>query len=73
MRVNEIQSCFDTSRFDTSLFTRGENSSTYLAYKAKIFTQNVVSCSLATILEVNKIFVQFHCLSLYRNDPFPRI
>ena len=34
----------------------------------KIFTQNAVLVHLQTVLEVNKIFVQFHCLSLYWND-----
>jgi len=29
--VISIQSCFNTSRFDTSLFIRGVNSSPYLA------------------------------------------
>ena len=35
----------------------------------KILTQNVFLVPSQTILEVNKILVQFHCLSLYpRND-----
>ena len=35
----------------------------------KILTQNVFLVLSQTILEVNKILVQFHCLSLYpRND-----
>ena len=40
LSVVSIQSSFDTSHFDTSLFIRGVNSSTYLAYRTKIFTQN---------------------------------
>ena len=36
----------------------------------RIFTQNV-SLFTRTILEVNKIFVQFHFLSSYQNDRFP--
>ena len=34
----------------------------------KIFTPNVFLVHSQTILEVNKIFVQFHSLSFYRND-----
>ena len=34
----------------------------------RIFTQNVFLVQLRTLLEVIEIFVQFHCLSLYRND-----
>ena len=37
----------------------------------RIFTQNVFLVYAQTILEVNEIFVQFHCLSSYRNDRFP--
>ena len=33
-----------------------------------VFTQNVSVFQAQTILEVNAIFVQSHCLSLYRND-----
>ena len=44
----------------------------------RIFTQNVFLVHAQTILEVNEIFVQFHCLSsyrnnLYQNNQFPRI
>ena len=41
----------------------------------RIFTQNVFLVYAQTILEVNEIFVQFHCLSSCRNDskrPVPR-
>ena len=34
----------------------------------RIFTQNVIVVHAQTILEVNEIFVQSHCLSSYRND-----
>ena len=34
----------------------------------RIFTQNVFLVQPQTLLEVNEIFVQFHCLSSYRND-----
>ena len=34
----------------------------------RIFTQNVFLVQAQTMLEVNEIFVQFHCLSLNRND-----
>jgi len=44
----------------------------------RMFTQNVflVQAQTTHILEVNKIFVQFHCLRfygklLYQNDQFP--
>ena len=37
----------------------------------RIFTQNVFLVQLQTSPEVIKIFVQFHCLSSYRNDRFP--
>ena len=37
----------------------------------RIFTQNVFLVDEQTILEVIKVFVQFHPLSPYRNDPVP--
>ena len=37
----------------------------------RIFTQNVFIVQLQTLLEVIEIFVQFHCLSSYRNGRFP--
>ena len=37
----------------------------------RIFTQNVFLVDAQTILEVIKVFVQFHPLSPYRNDPVP--
>ena len=37
----------------------------------RIFTQNVFLVDAQTILEVIKVFVQFHLLSPYRNDPVP--
>ena len=33
-----------------------------------MFTQNVFIVQLQTLFEVIQIFVQFHCLSSYRND-----
>ena len=36
----------------------------------RIFTQNVLIVYMQTVLEVNKIFVQFHCLSSYQNNQF---
>ena len=45
----------------------GVKSSTYLKNE-DVFTQNVFLVHQQTILEVNEIFVQFHCLSSYRND-----
>ena len=45
----------------------GVKGSTYLK-NGDVFTQNVFLVHQQTILEVNEIFVQFHCLSLYRND-----
>ena len=45
----------------------GVKSSTYLKNE-DVFTQNVFLVHQQTILEVKEIFVQFHCLSLYRND-----
>ena len=60
-----------SSRFDTSLSIRGVNRSTLLGLKnERIFTQHVFHFHSQTILEVNKIFVHFHCLSLYRNDVY---
>ena len=37
----------------------------------RIFTQNVFLVQLQTSPEVIETFVQFHCLSSYRNDRFP--
>ena len=37
----------------------------------RIFTQNVFLVDAQTILGVIKVFVQFHPLSPYRNDPVP--
>ena len=34
----------------------------------RVFTQIIFLFKVQTILEMNKIFVQFHCLSLYQND-----
>ena len=34
----------------------------------RIFTQNAFLVQAQTMLEVNEIFVEFHCLSLNRND-----
>ena len=34
----------------------------------RIFTQNVFLVQVQTLLEVNKISVQFHCLSSSQND-----
>ena len=45
----------------------GVKISTYLKNE-DVFTQNVFLVHQQTILEVNEIFVQFHCLSSYRND-----
>ena len=45
----------------------GVKTSTYLKNE-DVFTQNVFLVHQQTILEVNEIFVQFHCLSSYRND-----
>ena len=53
-------------RFDTRLFSQVVNSFTYLA--KRIFIRNVFLVLAQTILEVIKIFVQFHCLSSYGND-----
>ena len=33
----------------------------------RVFTQIIFLFRVQTILEMNKIFVQFHCLSLYQN------
>ena len=67
--VLSIQSRFDSSRFDTSLFSRIVNSFTYLAFKERrIFTQNVFLVQAQTLLEVIEILVQFNCLSAYLND-----
>ena len=63
LKVVSMQSCFDTS-----LFIRGVYRSTNLAWRTKIFSQHVFLVHSKTILEVNKIFVKFHCLSLYRSD-----
>ena len=62
-----IQSNFDTpgdtSRSDTNRFSRGVQ---------PIFRNICFSCSRAiTIHQVIAIFLQFHCLSSYRNDSFP--
>ena len=62
-----IQSNFDTpgdtSRSDTNRFSRGVQ---------PIFRDICFSCSRAiTIHQVIAIFLQFHCLSSYRNDSFP--
>ena len=45
----------------------GVKSFTYLKNE-DVFTQNVFLVHQQTILDVNEIFVQFHCLSSYRND-----
>ena len=45
----------------------GVKSSTYLKNE-DVFAQNVFLVHQQTILEVNEIFVPFHCLSSYRND-----
>ena len=37
----------------------------------RIFTQNAFLVHAQAILEVIEIYVQFHCLSLYRNDWLP--
>ena len=34
----------------------------------RVFTQIIFLFHAQTVLEMNKIFVQFHCLSLYQND-----
>ena len=62
-----IQSNFDTpgdtSRSDTNWFSRDVQ---------PIFRDICFSCSRAiTIHQVIAIFLQFHCLSSYRNDSFP--
>ena len=44
-----------------------------LGLKNEGINYNVFLVHSQTILEVNKMFVQFHCLSLYRNDWFPRL
>ena len=50
-----------------SFVSIGVKSSTYLKNE-DVFTQNVFLVHQQTILEVNEIFVRFHCLSSYRND-----
>ena len=53
----------DTSRSDTNRFSRGVQPT---------FRDICFSCSRAiTIHHVIAIFLQFHCLSSYRNDYFP--
>ena len=53
----------DTTRSDTNWFSRGVQ---------PIFRDICFSCSRAiTIHQVIAIFLQFHCLSSYRNDSFP--
>ena len=56
--------------FDTSIFSRGVNSFTSFKWlkEQRIFNQNVFLVHAQTLLEVNKIFVQFHRLSSYQND-----
>ena len=56
--------------FDTSIFSRGVNSFTSVKWlkERRIFNQNVFLVHVQTLLEVNKIFVQFHRLSSYQND-----
>ena len=34
----------------------------------RVFTRIIFLVHMQTILEMNKIFVQFHCLSLYQNE-----
>ena len=66
--VVSIQSCFETSRFVTSLFIRGVKLFHALGLKNEDIHPKCFSCWLQTTLEVSKTFVQFHCLSLYRNN-----
>jgi len=60
------------SRFDTSLFSRRRvNCLTYLAQGTKNSHPKGFLVHTQAILEVIEIFVEFHCLSLYRNDRLP--
>ena len=56
--------------FDTSIFSRSVNSFTSFNWlkEQRIFNQSVFLVHGQTLLEVNKIFVQFHRLSSYQND-----
>ena len=56
----EVTGRFDcTSRYDTRLFSGGVKTSSWLKER-RIFTHNFHA---QTVLEVNEIFVQFHCLT----------
>ena len=67
----EVISRFDTNSFQFKSFQykfiQLSCSFMYLAYlkERKIITQNVFLIHVQTILEVIRLFVQFHCLSSY--------
>ena len=56
--------------FNTSIFSQGVNS--FMSFnwlkEQRIFNQNVFLVHAQTLLEVNKIFVQFHRLSSYNQN-----
>ena len=60
-RSFRLQSCFNTS-----LFSRGVNCSTWLKEQI-VFTQTVCLVYVQKT-RLNKIFVQFHCFSMYQNN-----